>query len=436
MHAGGRGVRRGGWARALLILLLLLDPPVVRAGQENQGLQGGWAIDDSGNLNFTSSLSLHTPTLHEAEAGWLRINFRLGRCFADWTSVGCNGRTTLEVYDEVVDNALSRNFRVLGLLSNEAWHGFQSHWTEHNAEAAGGSGDNAYLRRFAEDAGLLARHFGDRVGHWEVWNEPDAWTRLDEQGNPAGGSFLYPSNFAWLLPRSYEEIKAARPDAVVISGGLFAHDQEGPRPRLWDSPCPSAVVSGAEYLCATYVVGLREAGWMRPYPFDHVGARHTAVGENGWPWGQARGRGPSMPRVRAPGWSPPPQHRPHAVRGAQDDVGTRRHRVPRHQAEPESRRDRGQEQRCLHQCERVADAEPRAGPEGEVGAAGQPLGQAVGPAVRIEALRVLEVAPVAVHDPLTHQDDRAGRDVVSTHLAIPERRAGEDPRRRVQPQRL
>jgi hypothetical protein len=64
-----------------LLVLLLLGPPTVRAGQENQGLQGGWAIDDSGNLNFTSSLSMQAPTLHEAEAGWLRINFRLGKCF-------------------------------------------------------------------------------------------------------------------------------------------------------------------------------------------------------------------------------------------------------------------------------------------------------------------------------------------------------------------
>jgi hypothetical protein len=259
---------------------MVAPAPPARAGLEHQGLQGGWAIDDLGNRNFTSSLSLHTPTLHEAEAGWLRINFRLGRCFRDWTSIGCNGRTALQVYDEVVEDARDRGFRVLGLLSNEARHGNQTDWIEHNAEAAGGAGDNAYIRGFAEEAGVLAGHFGERVPHWEVWNEPDAWRALDERGNPSGGSFVYPSNFAWLLRRVYAEIKVAHPEAVVVSGGLFAHDLGERRDPRANPACPSEVDSGAAYLCATYEMGLRAAGWRRPYPFDHVG-QHLYVDQGG-----------------------------------------------------------------------------------------------------------------------------------------------------------
>jgi hypothetical protein len=262
-----------------LTLALLVRPPSAWADLEHQGLQGGWAVDDLGNRNFTSSLSLQMPTLHEAEAGWLRLNFRLGKCFADWTSVGCNGRTALQIYDEVVDGALDRGFRVLGLLSNEARHGDQPAWTEHNVEVIGGNGDNDYLRGFAVDAGVLASHFGDRVGQWEVWNEPDAWTSLDQEGRPTGGSFLYPSNFAWLLRHAYAEIKQAQPGAVVISGGLFAHDADGPRPRD-AGPCRSGLVSGAAYLCATYEQGLRAAGWVAPYPFDHVG-QHLYLDQGG-----------------------------------------------------------------------------------------------------------------------------------------------------------
>ena len=62
---------------SVLALMLLASPPIVRAAPERQGLQGGWAIDDLGNRNFTSSLSLHMATLHESEAGWLRLNLRL-----------------------------------------------------------------------------------------------------------------------------------------------------------------------------------------------------------------------------------------------------------------------------------------------------------------------------------------------------------------------
>ena len=261
------------------LLTVLARPAIAWADFERQGLQGGWAVDDLGNRNFTSSLSLQMSTLHEAEAGWLRINFRLGECFADWTRVGCNGRTALQIYDEVVDGALDRGFRVLGVLSNEARHGDQPEWIANSAEADRGNGDNRYIRGFAADAGLLASHFGERIGHWELWNEPDAWTSLDEQGRPTGGSFLYPSNFAWLLLRAHGEVKLARPDAVVISGGLFAHDLDGPRPREAGA-CGSGLVSGAAYLCATYELGLEKAGWVAPYPFDHVG-QHLYLDQGG-----------------------------------------------------------------------------------------------------------------------------------------------------------
>jgi hypothetical protein len=263
-----------------LFALLLLRPATAQAGIEQQGLQGGWAVDDLGNLNFTSSLSLHTPTLHEAEAGWLRINFRLGRCFTDWTTVGCNGRTAVQVYGEVIAHAQEHGFRVLALLSNEARHGSQNDWTARNAEVQGGAGDNAYIQGFGHDAGILARSFAQQIDHWELWNEPDAWTQVDERGAPAGGSFVYPSNFAWLLRRARDEIKLAQPDAVIISGGLFAHDLDGPRPMLWPGRCPTTLVSGADYLCATYEMGLQHAGWTRPYPLDHIG-QHLYLDQGG-----------------------------------------------------------------------------------------------------------------------------------------------------------
>ncbi|MDP8923709.1 MAG: hypothetical protein M3O34_12615 [Chloroflexota bacterium] len=77
---------------------------------------------------------------------------------------------------------------------------------------------------------------------------------------------------AWALTHAYQAIKVARPDAVVISGGLFGHDLEGPALLFARSPCPTGVGSGGDYLCATYEMGLGHTGW-RPgaYPFDHVG---------------------------------------------------------------------------------------------------------------------------------------------------------------------
>ena len=293
-------------ARALSVVALALGlawPAAAFAAQGNQGLQGGWAIDDGGNVNFFHSASSQFPIMQSAGAGWVRVNFRLGECFQNWTISSCrsDGQTALQVYETVVTNARAKNLKVLGLLSNEAWHGNQPDWTANNAEnTAGGTGDNAYIQAFAQSAaGPLAGKFdgthGPLVDAWEVWNEPNAWTSNPAPGVFQGSSYIYPSNFAWLLKRSKEAIKAARPGGVVISGGLFAHDPGGAampvsengmtrravkrgdqpgarRPATASVSCTSSVPSGADYLCLTYQMGISKAGWQAgSYPFDQVG---------------------------------------------------------------------------------------------------------------------------------------------------------------------
>lgn len=296
------------WPLALALLILVFGqlgptaPTALAQSQGDQGLQGGWAVDDAGSARFYHSVYDQLPLMRQAGAGWVRINFRLGGCFSNWTSPGCNGRTALQVYDDVVNRARSQNLQVLGLLSNESWPGGQSLWLANNAEVAGGNGDNAYVQAFAASAaGPVARHFASRIAWWEVWNEPNAWTFRDGAGNPAGGSFLYPSNYAWLLKRSHAALKAARADAVVVTGGLLAHDQGrasffvgadgrprrevrhgeriGPRRSARSagigyasSACMESRPSGAAYLCDLYVMGRAEAGWPRDAsPLDHVG---------------------------------------------------------------------------------------------------------------------------------------------------------------------
>jgi hypothetical protein len=260
-------------ALAVFVAGLVSAPDAHAQDEQHQGLQAGWAIDDKGNVNFTSSFSLQNRFMHEAEASWIRLNFRLGACYKDWVSTGCNGRTALQSYDEVVDIAAAHGFQVLGLIGHEAWHGSQQDWNARNAEHAGGDGDNLYLRHLGDDAAtVLAQHYKDKIRYWEIWNEPNAWTERDERGRPIGGSFIYPSGFAWALTRSYEAIKLARPDAVVISGGLFGHDLGDAAILFSRDPCPTGVPSGADYLCATYEMGLKHAGWQPgEYPFDHVG---------------------------------------------------------------------------------------------------------------------------------------------------------------------
>jgi hypothetical protein len=285
-----------------IVLLALALPLAEAVAPGNQGLQGGWAIDDSGNVGFAHSVSSQLPIMQDAGAGWVRINFRLGNCFADWTTIGCNGKTALQTYDPLVNDTRSRGFNVLGLISNESWPGNQSAWIASNTEVATGTGDNAYIQSFAQNAaGVLAAHFDSRIGAWQVWNEPNAWTSTDDSGNPTGGTFIYPSNFAWMLKRSHSAIKSGSAGATVVSGGLFGHDQGGntvtsaanggavnvlkrgtlvgaaakngnkPTPPP-PATCSSSISSGADYLCATYARGIENAGWTSgSYPLDEIG---------------------------------------------------------------------------------------------------------------------------------------------------------------------
>jgi len=287
---------------ALVSLFTVLQVPDDALAQTGQGLQGGWAVGDLGDVVFPHSLADQLPLIQQAGAGWVRINFRLGNCFQDWTTPGCNGQTALQVYDDVVGRVRAQNLQILGLLSNESWVGGQEGWVANSAEVNGGNGDNAYIRAFASGAaGTLARHFSDRISWWEVWNEPNAWTGQDENGNPFGATFLQPSNYAWLLKRSQAAIKAARGDAVVVSGGLLAHDQDGMQTfiRTEDGPvrfvrhgerigprrspdtehipdaspgCRETRPSGAAYLCDVYTMGRSLAGWQSgAFPLDAIG---------------------------------------------------------------------------------------------------------------------------------------------------------------------
>ena len=277
-------------AVAALVLAGLPSAALAAGDGGRNGLQGGWAVDDIGHINFVHSLSLQFGFIQQTGAGWVRINFRLGQCFADWTSPSdicpdADATTALGIYDQVVAKAHASNLKVLGLLSNESMRGDQLEWTAGNAERQGGSGDNVYIRRFARDvASVLAAHYANQVDAWEVWNEPNAWTERPTPDTFAGGSFMYPSNFAWLLKRSYAAIKAQQPQSssTVISGGVFGHDGDG-----WPGAagvkgaslvsgraitCASSVDSGADYLCLTYAAGISSAGWIAgAYPLDRIG---------------------------------------------------------------------------------------------------------------------------------------------------------------------
>jgi hypothetical protein len=94
----------------------------------------------------------------------VRVVFRLGGCYSNWTSVGCNGETALQAYDQLLAKVRANNLKVLGIITADSWPGTQADWTANNAETAGGTGDNAFVQAFAQQAaGVLAQHFAAQV---------------------------------------------------------------------------------------------------------------------------------------------------------------------------------------------------------------------------------------------------------------------------------
>jgi hypothetical protein len=268
-----------------------------------RGLQDGWAIDNSCGVLFTPGVA---ETIADAGAEWVRINFRLGAS-KTWTeTLTCHGLSALDLYDTVVDNARAEGLQVLGLLSNESWPGAQAEWQAGSAEWTGGSGDNAYLVAFSKNAAaVLGGRFEGEVDAWQVWNEPNAYSTYSPVTGYTGSTFIYPSNFAWLLRHVADEMDAAGvTGTLLVSGGAFGHDlppavtpagvgverKRGdpqtpgyaapPKPGEPAAPLgadPVAEKSGAEYLRATYAQGIALAGWSPfrithgAYPLDGIG---------------------------------------------------------------------------------------------------------------------------------------------------------------------
>ena len=279
-----RWVQRIAWASALVSFVVVAGSPGRRAeaAQYQQGLQDGWAFDNSGNTAGPDLLLAQFGFMQQAGAGWVRIHFRLGDCFSAWDTPGCrsDGKTARDLYDEVVNAALKHNLKVLGLLTHESWRGAGGHqadWNANNVENGGVDGNNIYIQDFANRAaGLLSAHFKGRVDAWELWTKPNAW--IDNAGTAySGGTFVYPSNYAQMLKQTGAAIRTANSNATFISGGLLGHDvgvrHQGLQGTYSGKPadCPSTLPSGGEYLCAVYNMGRTKAGWRSESPFDHVG---------------------------------------------------------------------------------------------------------------------------------------------------------------------
>ena len=109
-------------------------------------------------------------------------------------------------YDRIVDLTEAYGLRLMVRLSNPPA------WTRANPAA----GDNAPpddLQDFVNYAGAVATRYRGRIGHYQIWNEPNIYPEW-------GNSPIDPAGYAEMLCRAYAALKAVDPDIVVISGAI------------------------------------------------------------------------------------------------------------------------------------------------------------------------------------------------------------------------
>ncbi len=264
-----------------------------------KGIQSGWVLDDapgadSGYRVMFDQYPGILPAIVALRARWYRFEFRVPpkaveRAHRRREALGlppacqleCSAEdlgwdeSLLAAYDRALDTLRARNIQVLGLISNATVVAPQAEQLANSAEVAGGDGDNAYIANLGSVVfPALLRRFADRIRVWEIGNEPDVWTQRNafvltpediNAGKLPGGSFIYPSNFAQLLRRTFRAARAAEkagaPRLKTVSGGLLAMNRWNDGPS---SPARNAALfynSAGVYLQALVDAGFSHAGW-------------------------------------------------------------------------------------------------------------------------------------------------------------------------------
>ena len=141
-----------------------------------------------------------------ALANMYSIGLRWVRIDANWSWIQYAGPSSFDwsVLDQAVSAITAAGMKVELIVDDApSWaSGSTQNWTQPLSASA-----------FANFAGEVAAHYGPMgVSAYEIWNEPN----LQGFWNPAPN----PSFYTTMLQDSYVAIKAAEPNATVISGGL------------------------------------------------------------------------------------------------------------------------------------------------------------------------------------------------------------------------
>lgn len=182
------------------------------------GISAGGALQNED----PATLGRDLDAMKAAGSKWLRVDI-------NWAQIQSAGQTSYawDSIDRVVQGASARGIRVLGVIM------YTPSWARPAGTSATYGPDPATYAAFAA---VAAQHYAALGVHaFEVWNEPNTksfWT-------PAPNIAAYTR----LLKAAYPAIKAADPQATVLSGGT--------------APAPS---DGTNYLPQDFLAGIYANG--------------------------------------------------------------------------------------------------------------------------------------------------------------------------------
>jgi hypothetical protein len=150
--------------------------------------------------------TFHLPADAMLDTGgsWVREDFAWGLIEPkpgqlDWTGA-----------DRIVATLRERKVNILGIIS------YSANWaTPAKEDDAAPSAVSAYppdLNKYSAFVTTLVSRYKDSIHHWEVWNEPDNASMWKPAPNA--------KQYAELLKTAHRAIKAANPNAKVLTGGV------------------------------------------------------------------------------------------------------------------------------------------------------------------------------------------------------------------------
>lgn len=120
-----------------------------------------------------------------------------------------NGVDAWAKYDHIVDTAEQYDLQIIARLSNPPT------WSRAAGDDDGPMAPPDEPSDYAAFVGAVAKRYRGRIRYYQLWNEPNIYPEWGENDPD-------PEAYAELLCAGYEAVKAADPDAVVLSGALAA----------------------------------------------------------------------------------------------------------------------------------------------------------------------------------------------------------------------